>query len=110
MPCYEIRTVSVSFQVGNVDLLRKAVAKDGWLISRDDPTGIGLVIKKGYKKITIDLLAVEVRSTDFNEKELSTISNSIKRAYSEQVIDEISKKQRWVKHQMGEGRYRLQKF
>jgi len=47
---------------------------------------------------------------NFTEKGLATFSNSIKRAYSEVVIDEVAKKQKWHQRKLGEGRFQLQRF
>jgi hypothetical protein len=107
MPCYEVRTVSVEFKVGNIEILKRALEKMNVQIVRQDENGI--TFNQAYNQFTISFLNSKINS-NVDEKELTSISNSIKRAYSEVVIDEVAKKQRWIKKQMGAGRYQLQRF
>jgi len=109
MPCYSIRTISVEFKIGNVDLLKKAIEKmEGTYLGNNEEflnfrTNDGRYVNVNFKKETIS-------SVNFTEKGLATFSNSIKRAYSEVVIDEVAKKQKWIKKQMGQNHYQLQRF
>jgi hypothetical protein len=67
--------------------------------------------KKGYNYHEIDLVNSKmIGRNGESEKTLFDFSNSIKRAYSECVVDEIAKKQKWIKKNMGQGRYQLQRF
>lgn len=108
MPCYEVRTVSVEFKVGNIELLKKALAASGcevYLIVNDR-----ISFKRSGRHAFINLADSTIKSEDFDEKELPILSNTIKRAYSSQVIDEIARKQKWMKKKMGENRFQLQRF
>lgn len=107
MPCYQIRLVSISFKVGNIDLLKKALEKMNVQVVRQDENGISF--NQAYNQFTISFLNSKINS-NVGEKELTSISNSIKRAYSEVVIDEVAKKQRWIKRKMGPNQYQLQRF
>jgi len=107
MPCYQVRTVSIEFKIGNMELLKKALEKINAQVVRQDENGI--TFNKGYDQFTISFLNSKINS-NIDVKELTSVSNSIKRAYSEVVIDELAKKQRWIKKQMGAGRYQLQRF
>ena len=107
MPCYEVRTVSVEFKVGNVDLLKKALEKAGCQIQTQDQV-ISFKDKFGnFAMIDFEKSKIISRMGD---KQLADLSNSIKRAYSECVIDEVAKRNKWIKKQMGEGRFQLQRF
>jgi hypothetical protein len=108
MPCYEVRTVSVEFKVGNIDLLKKALEKIEMKIFQQDEKGIAFE-DKNYNIFKINLINSRI-SGPLDEKGLGSLVNSIKRSYSEQVIDEIAKKQKWLKKKMGENRYQLQRF
>ena len=103
MPCYQVRTVSVSFQVGNIDLLKKAL--DLMKIHYSD-YGATIVTDR----FSIDLNSGQLSSTRINQIDLSKLTNQIKRAYSECVIDEVAKKQRWMKKQLGPNQFQLQRF
>ena len=108
MPCYEVRTVSVEFKVGNIELLKKALDAAGcevYLTVNDR-----ISFKRSGRYAFINLSDSTIKSEDFDEKELSILSNTIKRAYSSQVIDEIARKQKWMKKKMGENRFQLQRF
>jgi hypothetical protein len=109
MPCYQVRTVEVSFKVGNIELLKKALEKAGWKITSSGEWGIN-ISNANYKTASIRFTNSKIQSSFFNEKELTGISNQIKRAYSEVVIDEIAKKQKWLKRQMGQNQFQLQRF
>ena len=108
MPCYSIREVQVEFKVGNLDLLKKALEKSMTIRSiREEKME---VVVESWKKVTIDFKTSKITSSDYNAKELGAISNQIKRAYSEQVIDEIAKRQKWMKKKLADNRYQLQRF
>jgi hypothetical protein len=113
MPCYQIRTVSIEFHVGNVDLLKKALEAAGWNISNITTGAIYAKNNNLRKSIRIGLdstSTTKITSQEFSQTELNNLNNSIKRAYSEQVIDELAKKQRWIKRNMGQGNFQLQRF
>jgi organic radical activating enzyme len=110
MPCYEVRTVSVEFKVSNIDLLKKALEKAGFNIAKASQITLQVRREGEINSIIIDLEQSKILSRSFDEKELSTISNQIKRAYSEQVIDEVAKRQKWMKKKLGDNRYQLQRF
>lgn len=107
MPCYEVRTVSVKFEVGNIDLLKMALVKLGFAFSynqRDEK------INLSRYSITIDLKNGSAKTAALSDVDLSKEMNSIKRAYSEVVIDEVAKRQKWMKKNMGKGQFQLQRF
>jgi hypothetical protein len=109
MPCYTIRTVSVEFKVGNIDLLKKAIENVGHKIT----TFSDQIVEFrhfDYGRVFIDLKNQTMTTKDFNDGQMSTLSNQIKRAYSECIIDEIAKRQKWIKKKMGDNRYQLQRF
>jgi len=109
MPCYSIRTISVEFKVSNIDLLKKAIEKiEGTYLGNNEEflnfrTNDGRYVNINFKKETIS-------SLNFTEKGLATFSNSIKRAYSEVVIDEVAKKNRWILQKLNKDHYNLQRF
>jgi hypothetical protein len=109
MPCYTIREVSVLFQIKNVDLLKRAVEKAGHTITEQLSTGISIRDKFG-NRCFIDLVQGQINGRNMDEKQLTSFSNQIKRAYSEMVIDELAKKQHWLKKNMGKGQFQLQRF
>ena len=113
MPCYQVRTVSVAFKIGNIDLLKKAIEKmEGTYLGNNEEflnfrTNDGRYVNINFKKETISSFGSNL---NFTEKGLATFSNSIKRAYSEVVINEVAKRQKWMQRKMGEGRFQLQRF
>ena len=110
MPCYTIITSSVQFQAKNVDLLKKALEKEGWNIIRQNDNIINVIKKDGFARLTIDLKNGQLSSQTYREKELSTISNSLKRGYSSVVIDEISRRNKWIRRNFNESQGQLQRF
>lgn len=115
MPCYEVRTVSVSFQVGNIDLLKNAIEenavndfqRNSIQISADKTN---VFFRDRYSNpIKINLTTGKM-TANMDDKQLSDLSNSIKRAYSKCVIDEVAKKQHWLKKKMGPNQFQLQRF
>jgi hypothetical protein len=110
MPCYEVRTVSVEFKVGNIDLLKKALADISYRIQVEGRDSSLLVHDRMGRRMVIDLDNSTIKSASMNEKELAAATNQIKRAYSEQVIDEVAKRQKWMKKKLGDNRYQLQRF
>jgi hypothetical protein len=111
MPCHHVITSAVEFKVGNVDLLKQAIEKAGMKILDRESTSNGLTIvdSKGQRAF-IDLTNSQIRSRNMTEKVLSSFTNQIKRSYSEQVIDEIAKRNKWMKKKMGDNRFQLQRF
>ena len=110
MPCYEVRTVSVEFKIKNIDLLKKAIEKVEYKIISTYQDGSIHVQNKDYRDLFISTTNSLIQSKSFSEKELTTISNQIKRAYSELVIEEVAKKQKWIKKNMGSGQFQLQRL
>lgn len=108
MPCYTVETVEISFKAENIDLLKKTIETMGIKIQSSAKTRISFY--NVGRLVTIDVERQSIEGSGMNEKQLTSISNQIKRAYSEQVIDEIAKKQKWLKKKMGENRYQLQRF
>jgi len=112
MPCYTIVTSSVEFKIENIELLKKALEKQGlkfWVNERDAQ----VVIKDstGYNnKAVVNMKTGQIISQTLNEKELTKYSFSLKRSYSEQVIDEIAKKNKWIKKQLNDKQFQLQRF
>ena len=111
MPCYEIRTVSVEFKVANFKLLKQALEENGYVVAGMSEIEKNVSVRDNQNRlIKFDLANSKVSSQYFDEKELATLSNQIKRAYSKTVIDELARKNKWIKKQMGENRYQLQRF
>jgi hypothetical protein len=112
MPCDTIIINTVEFKVENIDVLEKAAAKIG-LELRGDKKGKFFVL---YNKTTntypaeIDFETGKISSSRMEEKQLYSFSNSLKRSYSEAVIDEIAKRQKWLKKQVGENKFQLRKY
>ena len=112
MPCYQVITASVEFKVGNIEILKRALAQAGMVnIVVNNET---ISFKDGNEKYSdylgINLNTGKMLGVGWKQEKLSTVANSIKRAYSLEVINEISKKNKWIKKNMGENRYQLQRF
>ncbi len=114
MPCYEVRTVSVQFKVENIDLLKKAIGWEGYRLGYEDERFLSFDTKTGAYRPTcsfqIDLKTSQIGSSDVAERELASFANSLKRAYSAAVIDEVAKKAKWMKRDLGQNRFQLQRF
>lgn len=108
MPCYEVRTISIEFHVSNLDLLKKALEKMNVQVVRQDENGI--TFNKGYDQFTISFLNSKISSPSYNEKKLTDFSNQIKRSYSEYVINEVAKKQKWLFKKINATKFQLQRF
>jgi hypothetical protein len=108
MPCYQVITASVEFKVGNIDLLKKAITKMGCRVFQESDVGI-YFRDNANNSMVISFKDQKITGTK-NQTELAKTANSIKRAYSEQVIDEIAKRQHWLKKKTGEGQYQLQRY
>jgi len=76
-------------------------------VVRQDENGI--TFNKGYDQFTISFLNSKINS-NVNQKELTNFSNSIKRAYSLEVISELALKQKWIQKKMGNNQFQLQRF
>ncbi len=85
MPCYQVRTISVDFKVGNEDLLKKAAEKLNWKYRE---RGNLIEIKD------IIILDLRMQTASFPKKCQDDL-NLLKRTYSEVCIEEIAKKKRW---------------
>lgn len=108
MPCYEVRTVSVSFSVGNIELLKRALEKAGMKIQGSNETAVT------FKDTSWNRFEINLTNSKFNgpldEKAMGTLSNTIKRTYSLEVINELAQKQKWIQKKMGDNHYQLQRF
>ena len=107
MPCYTVIVNSVEFKIENIDILKKAMEKKGYTF---DPDGGGVYDKNLSKIMTVDMKRSIISSTRYNEEELTAVSNSIKRAYSEIVIDNIAKKNNWFKKQLNANTVQLVRY
>jgi hypothetical protein len=107
MPCYQVITTSVEFKVGNIEILKKALENLGVQDISVYDNKVGFYKDDRY---TIDFNSQKITGRNVDEKELTKFSNVIKRTYSEVVIDELAKKQKWAKKQLGENRYQLQRY
>lgn len=109
MPCYQVIRNSVVFRVENIDLLKSALSRSGYQVF----TGLGadrLTFRdNNYNQFEVSLRDSKISST-IDAKQLGDISNSIKRAYSTVVLEEIAKKQKWNLKKMNEQQYQLQRF
>jgi len=109
MPCDQIREISVEFKVDNLELLKKAVEKLGYT---HQLVGQTLLINNKWNVVAeVDLQGGEISSRNFtNARTLTEFSYKVKRTYSEMVIDEVAKKNRWIKRQLSEGKFQLAKY
>ena len=109
MPCYEVRTTSVEFKADNITLLKKTLEKTKctYLGNNDEflnfRTQDGNDIKINFKNTTISSSQMDTRS-------LASFSNYLKRSYSEIVIDEVAKKQKWIQRKISDTKFQLQRF
>ena len=111
MPCYQIVTAKVEFKISNIDLLKKALGKEGWIIYMATQEEITLSEKVSWRKdIIINVKSQTASSQFFTQREIIDKVNLIKKAYSLQVIDEVAKKQKWIKKNLGQNRFALQRF
>lgn len=108
MPCYEIRIVSVSFQISNIDLLKRALVNAGF--KRIEWSENDVRFENGGSIFNISFVDSKISSRYIEEKILTGISNQIKRAYSLEVINELAQKQKWIKKSMGNNVFQLQRF
>jgi hypothetical protein len=99
----------VEFKVGNIDLLKKAIKKEGYVIVSEKKNGIE-IMNSQLNKMTINFADSKITSENLTQSKLVDTSNALKRAYSLQVIEEISKRNKWIKKDMGQNRYQLQRF
>jgi uncharacterized protein GlcG (DUF336 family) len=104
-----VRTVSVEFKAANIDLLRRAIMKADMRIIEQLATGI-MVESRNRERAFIDFAGEEINSRNMDERRLTTFTNGLKRAYSAVVLDEVARKQKWMKKEMGQNRYQLQRF
>jgi propanediol dehydratase large subunit len=110
MPCYTVVTSSIEFKVGNIDLLKKAIEAIGGILGNyQDKDGINFRTKNG-KSVYIAFNKSEIIAQNMDKKEIASYANEIKRAYSETVLNELSKKNKWIKKNLGQNRFQLQRF
>jgi hypothetical protein len=108
MPCYEVRTVTVEFKVANIDLLKRAVVAMGLTVQGNSKTTVSFY--RNGNAVLIDCEKQTITASNLDTKQLSGFSNSLKRSYSSIVIDEVARKQKWIKKNLGNNRYQLQRF
>lgn len=106
MPCYEIRTVNVEFKIENIEILQKALKS-----LQLHPVWEG----KEQKIFLINEDAIDLKDGQYisrsgNIESATSMANQVKRAYSIQVLDELAKKQKWMKKQLGENKFQFQRF
>ncbi len=110
MPCYEVRQVNVFFHIENTDLLKKALLAQGFRIY-ESKTTLGFYDKAG-RTITINFDNSQISSSDkyYNEKNLTDLSNQIKRAYSLEVISKVASAGKWFSKKISENKYQLNRY
>ena len=111
MPCYEVRTVSVEFKIGNIDLLKKAAEKLGYTLKEGvNSESFSLRNKYDSPVGVIDFKTGQFTTDRMGESQINSFVNSLKRSYSEQVIDEVAKKQKWQLRKMNKGAFQLIRY
>ena len=60
--------------------------------------------------INFDQSTISNGGTRTDEREMTALANSIKRTYSTVVIDEVAKKAKWLKRDLGQNDYQLQRY
>jgi hypothetical protein len=115
MPCFQIITNSVEFQVKNIELLKRALTKIGWTFSGTIIEGKQYVRNESgrYDDIVIinfDNNTISNTNSYYDAKSLSTLSNKFKRAYSEEVLNEVAKKNRWMLKKQNENNFSLNRL
>lgn len=88
MPCYQVQTYSVKFQMANFDLLSRALGKLNWNVKWKDDR-----ISLFSGGIVLDLEKQEARVEDRYQNKL----NELKRVYSIEAIDKVAKLNMWSK-------------
>ena len=110
MPCYEIRTISVEFKIENIELLKKAIEKINFWSLKNSSDTMAIIRDDNHNRIVIDFKNSKVSSEAYSEKELGARVNQLKQSYSEIVIGEIAKKQKWIQKKISERKFQLQRF
>lgn len=115
MPCYQIITNSVSFSVNNVELLKKALTKIGWSFRGTILNGKQYVRNENgrYDDIVIinfDNNTISNTNSFYDAKSLSALSNKFKRAYSEEVLSEVARRNKWLLKRQSENNFSLQRY
>jgi hypothetical protein len=108
MPCYQVIKATVVFKVGNIEILKKALERKGYKIKGVSDTAI--VFEHKGQWMTIDLTKEKISAEGMRENQLQALVNPIKRAYSETVLDEVAKKNKWLLKKSGENHFQLQRF
>jgi hypothetical protein len=98
----------MEFRVENIGLLNRALEKARCEVLSEEKDRLTFV-DMHYNRISIDF-NIGKMIAPMDGKLLSELCDSIKRSYSEIVVDEIARRNKWVKRRMGEGRYQLQRF
>lgn len=110
MPCYQVITSSVEFKIGNFAFIKKAIEKLGYKMTGMSEIESYLSFRDdSYNQISINLKTQKITG-QLDQEKLSSIANTIKRSYSEVVLDEIAKRQHWIKKNLGNNSYQLQRF
>jgi hypothetical protein len=108
MPCYQIITSEISFKIGNIEILKKALEKAKCNLVSEGKEQITF-LDRYYNRIEVNFNSGKMIAA-MNGKLLSELCNSIKRSYSEVVLDELAKRDHWIKKNMGQGKFQLQRF
>ena len=98
MPCYEVRTTTFDLKLANLDVLRKALAALKFEILYET-NGRLKIDSLNTGIMTIDTAAGTIQ-TSLGIDSTRNISNQIKRAYSNQVIDQVAARGKWFKKTM----------
>lgn len=87
MPCYQVNLMSVEIAASDRDLLKRALKKLGFSYTETKKT---IRVQAGYQTITIE----EDRAT--LPASLQGELNRIKKAYSEEVVEEAAQLYGWT--------------
>lgn len=100
MPCWEVNTISIEFNMKHKDLLLKTLEKLNFKYSE-------------YEKGTIYLYSDDV-IMNLNNSTAKILNfdkyNKIKRKYSEIVLEEVCKKKKWILKKRGESTFEMNRY
>lgn len=109
MPCCSIITNTVEFKVENAEILKKALTAAGSKIIAATENVI-TVRDQFSNPVVFDLKNGAVRSAYMGPQQLSEYSNSVKRAYSKEVISEVAKRNKWHMNQLNQKQFQLIRY
>jgi hypothetical protein len=97
------------FTVKSKELLKEAIEKSGSKLLQE--RGDVFVIKDKFgNPVSIDLRSGQMKSQYMPEKQLSDFGNSLKRQYSLAAIDQVAKKNKWMKKQLSAKVFQLNRY